>query len=230
MSVDDALSGLRRPPRAPDAPAPADPAPADAAADVPAPAAGPGPVVPGPDAAPAPRRPVAPAPVAARRVRWAPALVVALLAAVALVGLRDAVLGRGEGATSWARALVGGLDGLRPGGWAVPLGAGLVVVGGLVLRRALAARRPTHLALAGHGAAWLRREDVLALARAAAEDVPGVLEVRVTGGPARLRVELTPADPDDPGAGEAVRAAVLLRLAVLTAPPRVDVGVRRDRG
>lgn len=166
-----------------------------------------------------------PAPRALPAAAWVGAAVAVLLVALGVVAGQDALARWGVPAVgaSWLGATLDGLDGLRAAAWTVPVGIALVVVGLLVLAVALKPRRRTHVPVEAAADLWLSPAALSALARDAAEGVPGVARVSVAATRTTVRVRAA-ADRPEEVAGpleEAVRA----RLA----GAQVKVTVRTHR-
>lgn len=127
------------------------------------------------------------------------ALLVALVViALGVVAGQDAlarwhVSGTG---TSWLGSVLDGLDGLRAATWTAPVGVALVVAGLLVLVVTLKPRRRTHAQVDGEADVWVSPSALAALARDAAEGVPGVARVAVSSSRSAVRVRVASDAPD----------------------------------
>lgn len=151
-----------------------------------------------------------------------------LVTALGVVLVHDAVVASPVVAgRSWVSAPVDGVDGVTAAAWLVPVAVLLVLLGLWLLVSALRPRPRTAVALRATTGVFLRPKDVAALARRAAEEVDGVIDVtaRATTSRVRVRVTATSAQAVD----EPVRAAVTNRLAALAHPPRLDVTVKNER-
>ncbi|WP_187279710.1 DUF6286 domain-containing protein [Quadrisphaera setariae] len=181
---------------------------------------------------PAPLRAAA-ARTGAGPIGWVGPLLALLLALIGLVLLRDGVFaprggtGWPGGQQSWLTSATTPVDGLTRAPWVVAAGVALVLLGLALLVVALRRRTRRVLALAGCSGAHLLPADVARRARAAAEDVDGVLDASASATRRTVVVEVTTTGGASGGGGGDVRArvasAVAGSLAALTAPPRVRV-------
>jgi hypothetical protein len=166
-----------------------------------------------------------PAPRALPAAAWVGPAAAVLLLALGVVAGQDALARWGVTSvgTSWLGSTLDGLDGLRAAAWTVPVGIALVVVGLLLLVTALKPRRRTHVQVEAAADLWLAPSALSALARDAAEGVPGVSRVSVAATRTAVRVRAA-ADHPDQVAGP-VEEAVRARLA----GAQVKVTVRTHR-
>jgi len=172
-----------------------------------------------------PARPALPGPRALPAAAWLGPLVALVIIAAGVVLVQEALARWGVVTTSWLGSLLTGIDGMRAGTWVVPAGVVLVLVGLLVLLVALKPRRRTHVHVDGEADLWITPTALTALARDAAEGVPGVARVSVTGSRSAVKVRAAAERPED--VADAVQEAVASRLA--GADVRVSVRTTRYR-
>ena len=172
-----------------------------------------------------PARPALPGPRALPAAAWLGPLVALVIIAAGVVLVQEALARWGVVTTSWLGSLLAGIDGMRAGTWVVPAGVVLVLVGLLVLLVALKPRRRTHVHVDGEADLWITPTALTALARDAAEGVPGVARVSVTGSRSAVKVRAAAERPED--VADAVQEAVASRLA--GADVRVSVRTTRYR-
>ncbi len=158
------------------------------------------------------------------------AVVLALaLAACGVVAVRDAVIGLGwASGSTWLPAVADTIDGITPGGWLIPAGVALAVVGLALMVIALSPRRRTAVAVRAETAVYLSVDGIAKLAAARARDVAGVVDARATASRRRvvLRCRVT---RDDSGAlRRSIADAVTQSLGTLERPPRVVVRTRTE--
>ncbi len=170
-------------------------------------------------------RPDLPGPRARPATAWLGMLAALLLIGVGVVLVQEALSRWGVVGASWLGSFLETLDGTRAGTWTVPAGVALVLLGLLVLVVALKPRRRTHVRVAGDADLWMTPAALTALARDAAEGVPGVARVSVGGSRSAVKVRAAAEHPDD--VGPAVDQAVTSRLD--GAEVRVSVRTTRYR-
>jgi hypothetical protein len=151
-----------------------------------------------------------PGPRALPAASWLGPLAALVLIGVGVVLGQEALFRWGVVDTSWLGSLLTGLDGMRAGSWTVPAGVVLVLLGLVLLFLALKPRRRTHVRVDGDADLWMSPTALAALARDAAEGVPGVARVSVSGSPSAVRVRAGAEHPD--GVAAAVEEAVRSRL------------------
>lgn len=103
----------------------------------------------------------------------------------------------------------------------------LVLLGLWLLITALRPRPRTAVALQAETGVFLRPKDLATLARCAAEEVDGVIDVTAKATTSRVRVRVTATRAQ--AVQEPVRAAVTSRLAALANAPRIDLTVKNER-
>lgn len=172
-------------------------------------------------AAPPPMDP-AKTPVGPGLIALIGAVLAALVIALGVLAIRDALVLAGlVKGTAWVELVRAALDGLTPAGWALPVGLVLLLLGVWLALAALMPRPPTAIPVQSRTGVFLRRRDVRRLAEAAAEHVDGVLSAHAETRRRTVVVRLR--DTGDEGVADRVRVAVSDRLAPLTAPPTVIV-------
>lgn len=172
-----------------------------------------------------PARPDLPGPRALPAAAWLGPLVALVLIALGVVLVQEALARWGVVATSWLGSALTSIDGMRAGTWAVPAGVVLVLLGLLVLLVALKPRRRTHVHVDGEADLWMTPAALSALARDAAEGVPGVARVSVAASRSAVKVRAAAEHPEH--VTEPVQEAVASRLA--GADVRVSVRTTRYR-
>lgn len=156
-------------------------------------------------------------------------LLAVLVVALGVAGVHDALVASGAvTGTSWLEAATGSVDGFAPGAWALVLGIVLALVGLWLLLKALTPRRPSDLALQAGTGVFLRPRDAARLARAAAQDVDGVVSATSTA--TRRTVSVTVRTTSPNGVEAQVQQAVTDRLQGLADRPRVRVTVKTEGG
>ncbi|WP_432572094.1 DUF6286 domain-containing protein [Kineococcus sp. SYSU DK005] len=170
--------------------------------------------------------PLSPAkrPTGAGRVGAVGPVLALLLLALALVLGREALVAWGSlGGPAWAPAVLGAVDGLRPGPAVAAGGAAAALLGLWLLATAFARRSRRSVAVRGSAAASTTTRDVARLAGGAARRVDGVLEASASAGrrSVEVAVEATTERVEEP-----VRTAVSEALRALDPVPRVRVRVR----
>ena len=176
--------------------------------------------------APAPRR--APVPLAAAGASTIAVVQALCVIALGACGLREALLSTGwiRGGR-WTPNVVRFIDGLTPGGWAVPVGAAASALGLLVMAVAVAPRRRYTVPLASETPAYLPHRDVATLAADRTRRVAGVLRARARASTRRIVVRCEITSDSAAGVRQDIEAAVRDELAVLRRPPRVVVRTRQ---
>jgi hypothetical protein len=172
-----------------------------------------------------PSRSDLPGPRARPAAGWLGPLVALVMIAVGVLLVQEALARWGVVATSWLGSILTTVDGLTAGTWTVPAGVVLVLLGLLVLLAALKPRRRTHLRVEGDADLWITPSALTALAREAAEAVPGVARVSVSGSRSTVKVRAAAEHPDT--VAPAVQEAVSSRLE--GADVRVSVRTTRYR-
>lgn len=125
--------------------------------------------------------------------------------------------------SSWLGSAFSSLDGLRAATWSVPVGVVLVLLGLALLLVALKPRRRTHVSVEGDADLWISPEALAAMARDAADGVPGIGRVTVNASRSAVRVRVASDRPDE--VAGSVEEAVKSRLAGAD----VSVSVRTHR-
>ena len=170
-----------------------------------------------------------PTPVAAAGASKIAVVLALVLAAVGVVAVRDAVIGLGwASGSTWLPAVADTIDGVSPGGWLIPAGVALAVVGLALMVVALSPRRRTAVAVRAETPVYLTVDGIAKLATARARDVAGLVDARATASRRRvvLRCRVT---RDDSGAlRRTVADAVTQTLGALERPPRVVVRTRTE--
>lgn len=158
------------------------------------------------------------------------AVVLALaLIALGIVAARDALIAIGAiSGSAWIAAALNFLDGLTAQTWMLPAGLATAVLGISVVFVAVKPRRRTHLALRVPDT-WIRRRDIVQLARSAARAITGVSTVTAAGSARTITLAVTPlAGYDTTALKDTVRTAVDDALTELARPPRVRVRVKEQ--
>ncbi|GAB3883738.1 DUF6286 domain-containing protein [Terrabacter terrigena] len=155
-------------------------------------------------------------------------LLALLLTASGALAVRDAlVYGRVLSGSAFVHDLAHVLQGLRPQAWVLVVGIVLALVGLVLLVTALRPSVVKATAVAAETGVFLGPRDVSRLVETAAEDVDGVLGVRVSSTPRRVTVDVR--STGDQRVEERVRDAVTARLAPLENQPTVRVRIERPR-
>ncbi|MBI5339921.1 MAG: hypothetical protein HZB45_19765 [Mycolicibacterium rufum] len=170
-----------------------------------------------------------PVPVAAAGASKVAVVLALVLAAAGGVAVRDAVVGLGwASGSTWLPAVADTVDGITPGGWLIPAGVVLALLGLLLMVIALSPRRRTAVAVRAETPIYLSVDGIAKLAAARARDVAGVVDARATASKRRvvLRCRVT---RDDGGAlRSTITDAVTQTLGALEHPPRVVVRTRTE--
>ncbi|MBB3037768.1 DUF6286 domain-containing protein [Hoyosella altamirensis] len=129
--------------------------------------------------------------------------------------------------TAWIPWAAQQLDGLSAAAWMVPLGVVLGLVGIWLLWLSVKPRPPLAVPADGE-TVWVSPKVMAALAKAAVQDVSGIVGVKTSATPKRIKVTAAVwgAAPDDLEAQ--LRRDVEQRLAGLERIPPVKVNVRRE--
>ncbi|GEL94831.1 DUF6286 domain-containing protein [Cellulomonas composti] len=173
---------------------------------------------------------IAPAPPATRagRVGWVGVVLAALVVALGVLVIRDALVidGRIDGST-WLVPLVDSTDGVEPSPALTAIGCVVALLGLWLVVVALGRRVRNRLPLDVPGAS-IGIADVARLAAAAAESVPYVLSAESSARRTSVKVTVTSLEGDD--VADEVRALVEQRLARLATPMTVRVENRHVAG
>lgn len=172
----------------------------------------------------------APAPPATRagRVGWVGIVVAALVVALGVLVIRDAlVLGGQIDGSTWLVPLVDATDGLEPSLALSAAGVVVALLGLWLVVVALGRRVRTRLPLDVPGVS-IGVADLARLATAAASDVPYVLSAHSSARRKAVYVTVTSLEGDD--VEPDVRAVVQQRLARLATPVAVHVSNRHVTG
>jgi len=149
-----------------------------------------------------------------------------MVIALGVVGIHDALVAAGAVARPpWIDAAAGGLHGLKPAFWLVPVGITLFMFGLWLLLTALRPRPRTAIALQAKTGVFLRPRDVATLARRAALDVDGVTSAKVTASPRKISVA---AASTTGGLQQDITQAITTGLQVLATVPTVRVTVKAE--
>lgn len=155
-------------------------------------------------------------------------ILAALVIALGVVGVHDALVAAGAGAgRPWIDAVAAPIDGLKPAFWLVPVGIALFLTGLWLLLTALRPRASTAIALQAATGVFLRPRDVATLARNAAQEVDGVISAKVTASPRKITVA---AKATTGGVQEDISQAVTTRLGALATAPTIRVNVKTEGG
>lgn len=159
--------------------------------------------------------------------RWGTFLAVLLIALGVLAGEEALAQGGLIAMPPALTRLVEGLDGMRTGGWMIPAGIALVVLGGWLIHRALRRSPVVGLALTGSDGGYVTTRGVARIAADAAGDVSGVLNADARATLRRVTVDYRGTGGEE--IAEHVRSAVAARIAPLEQPPtiRTSGGDRR---
>lgn len=166
-------------------------------------------------------------PVAAPAAGWVGVVLALLLIAAGIVLGRDVLIGTGaiDGA-QWLPSAVAWLDGLTAEQWMLPAGIGAVVLGIVLLIAALKPRRRTHRPTSIDGV-WMRKSDIVYLARRTAADRPGVDDAVATGSARKVKVRASAhAGADIAQVRADVADAVGSALATLADSPKIAVKIK----
>lgn len=152
----------------------------------------------------------------------------ALVVALGVVGIHDALVAAGVvSGSDWIGAAVDAIDGATPPTWLVPLGAVLILLGLWLLITALRPRPRKAMALAADTGVFLRPRDAARLARDAAEDVDGVISAKADATVRKISVGVHATTSD--GVEQQVADAVTDRLSALAKTPRIKVTVKTQK-
>ena len=114
--------------------------------------------------------------------------------ALAVVGVRDLFVTQGwASGHPWARGAIDGVNHSTRANWVVPMAVIALVVGVVLLYVSFKPRRSTHHQVPGDDMAadvWVAHAALSRLAKAASEDVPGVLSAHPKVSRRRIRVSL----------------------------------------
>ncbi len=155
-------------------------------------------------------------------------LLAILLTVLGVLAVRDALLyAKVLGGSPVLHDLAQVLQGLRPQAWVVVIAVVLTLLGLVLLVTALRPSVSAATAVTAETGVFLRPRDVNRLVETAAEGVDGVLGVRVSSTPRRLKVDIR--STGDEGVEERVRDAVTAGLAPLEHQPTVRVRAERAR-
>ncbi|MBO1768333.1 DUF6286 domain-containing protein [Allobranchiibius sp. GilTou38] len=130
-------------------------------------------------------------------------LVAAALIALAVIGLHDLLVTQGWAAGhAWARGAIDGVNHSTRADWVVPLAVLALLVGVLLLYVSFKPRRSTHQLVPDEDESadvWIAPAALGRLAKAAGEDVPGVLQAhsKVSRRRVRVRLHTTPGAEQD---------------------------------
>lgn len=161
---------------------------------------------------------------------WAILFALVVLA-LGVVGIRDALVAAGVlGGRLWTTSTAEAVDGLTRQVWMVPAGAALALLGLWLLLTALKPRKRTETTVAGTPGAWMRPGDVARLARAAADDVDGVVSVSATATRRKVTLTARTTTRDTGPLRAAISQAVSDTLDALQPSPRVKVRTRYTGG
>lgn len=165
-------------------------------------------------------------PIGPGAVTYLGALLALVVILVGTVGLQTSAAAAGVTTSrSWLSRAIESTHGLRPLGWALPVGVALVLVGLWILRIGLWPRPKTAVALNAKTGVFLRPRDLAQLAQDAADDVDGVAAVHAQA--TRAKVTLKVHSTGGPPVGEAVEQAVTQRLGALSKDVRVRVNTKQ---
>lgn len=121
-------------------------------------------------------------------------LVAIALIALAIVGIHDLFVTQGwAGGHAWSRGAIDGINHSTRADWVIPLAVIALLVGVLLLYVSLKPRRSTHRLVPDEDPSadvWITPGALGRLAKAASEDVPGVLQAHSKVSRRRIRVSL----------------------------------------
>lgn len=167
----------------------------------------------------------APARTGAGRVPVLAAVIAVLLLALAVVLVRDALVGLGTlGGSPWLPAAVEALVGLTPSAVVAVVGVVVALVGLWLLLQAFRRRTRSEVAVRSQTGVFTGTSDVARLASGAARSVDGVLDASSTATLRSVTVKVV-------GTGDVqaqVQEAVTRRLSALDPAPRVRVRATTD--
>ena len=172
-----------------------------------------------------PQRVSVPPPRALPAAAWLGPLAALVLVALGVVLGQEALSRWDVVGTSWLGVALKDIDGMRAGTWTVPAGVVLVLLGLLLLVGTFKPRRRTHVRVDGDADLWMSPTALAALARDAAEGVPGVARVSVSASATAVKLRAAAEQPDQ--IASAVEQAVTARLD--GADVRVSVRTQRFR-
>ncbi|MBX7454592.1 hypothetical protein GR927_41990 [Mycolicibacterium sp. 3033] len=173
--------------------------------------------------------PAAPVPVAAAGASKVAVVLAILLAALGVIGVRDAAIGLGwVSGSTWLPAAVTAADGVEPADWMAVAGVAVMLVGLVLIAIALSPRRRTAVAVSAQTPMYLTVDGIAALAGAAARDVAGVVDARATSSRRRVVVRCRVTSADTDAMRHTITDTVTRTLAVLQSPPRVVVRTRTE--
>lgn len=173
----------------------------------------------------------APAAAATRagRVGWVGIVLAALLVALGVLVVREALVAAGQVAGEpWLAPLVDRADGVRPSAALAAAGVVLALVGLWLVVVALGRRVRTRLPVTSSAGTTIGTADAARLAASAADDVDRVLSARASANRRSVAVTVTVLEGDD--VADAVRTAVSDRLAPLARPLALRVRSRVAAG
>lgn len=166
-------------------------------------------------------------PVAAPAAGLVGVVLALLLIAAGVVLGRDVLIGTGaiDGA-QWLPSAISWLDGLTAQQWMLPAGIGSAVVGLLLVIAAVKPRRRTHRPTSIDGV-WMRKNDIVYLAKRTAADRPGVENAAATGSARKVKIRATtPAGADAGQVRADIAGAVNSALATLADSPKIVVKIK----
>ena len=172
-----------------------------------------------------PQRVSVPPPRALPAAAWLGPLAALVLVALGVVLGQEALSRWDVVGTSWLGVALKDVDGMRAGTWTVPAGVVLVLLGLLLLVGTFKPRRRTHVRVDGDADLWMSPTALAALARDAAEGVPGVARVSVSASTTTVRLRAASERPE--AVAPAVEEAVTARLA--GADVKISVRTHRFR-
>lgn len=121
-------------------------------------------------------------------------LVAIALIALAVVGIHDLLVTQGwAGGQAWARGAIDGINHSTRADWVIPLAVLALLIGVLLLMVSVKPRRTTHQLMPDDDDSadvWMAPAALSQLAKAASEDVPGVLQADPKVSRRRIRVSL----------------------------------------
>lgn len=166
-------------------------------------------------------------PVAAPAAGFLGLVFAALLFAVGVVALRDAVIAAGwVNGPLWVDAAIDWIDGLKFATWMIPAGIVALLVGMWMVICALKPRRKTAIAAAARSSVWINPVDLARAASHTAHTVPGVLAVRSVATRRKLTITAEVTEASNTSISAAIEAAVHDIAAVLAEAPKITVRTR----
>lgn len=151
--------------------------------------------------------------------------------ALGIVCVRDALVYAGVlSGQPWLEAATSRLDGETAQDWMIPVGAGVALLGLLLVLGAFRRRPSRGTRLTASTGVYLSRGSVQRLTKAAAAGVDGVDTTAVSASRRKVRVEATTFTDQPEQTKQRIEEAVRRRLSPLEAPPSIRVTVQRTEG